>query len=312
MKAHNWDWQRQMGWGAGGAGGDRQSWLVTYLAELECILSIWEGGVDVDGQQGDKDGDKIGDDETGNLVYLRMRKAKLFRSILSLSCLSPLHCLLHLAFGIPTFQSMCFHTFRVLPDIRNIWGDWGLGSLIRCKDASNKLKWMSWFFLLESVAPVPARSNVTQNTKFQDSRPRGPRRNPVAPWALWPLWSDPCFPSPPLSLCFPFSSNITQAPPSAPATGAFFRTGPITEDSSGSSRTTQLRAIHPSPSARSCPQRQSWRLLDGFWWEFAFQRLPSQGAATHEGLLAVDYTRSFSFNSTAWIRRSKRWPGRDL
>ena len=77
-------------------------------------------GVDVDGQQGDKDGDKIGDDETGNLVYLRMRKAKLLRSILSLSCLSPLHCLLHLAFGIPTFQSMCFHTFRVLPDIRNI------------------------------------------------------------------------------------------------------------------------------------------------------------------------------------------------
>ena len=76
--------------------------------------------MDVDGQQGDKDGDKIGDDETGNLVYLRMRKAKLLRSILSLSCLSPLHCLLHLAFGISTFQSMYFHTFRVLPDIRNI------------------------------------------------------------------------------------------------------------------------------------------------------------------------------------------------
>ena len=100
-------------------------------------------------------------------------------------------------------------------------------------------------------------------------------------------------------LVLPFSSNITQAPPAAPATGAFFRTGPITEDSSGSSRVTQLRAIHPSPSARSCPQRQGWRPLDGFWWEFAFQRLPSQGAATHEGLLAVDYTRSFSFNSTA-------------
>ena len=78
----------------------------------------------MDGQQGDKDGDEIGDDETGNLVYLRMkgrmRKAKLFWSILSLSCLSPLHCLLHLAFGIPTFQSMYFHTLRVLPDIRNI------------------------------------------------------------------------------------------------------------------------------------------------------------------------------------------------
>ena len=46
--------------------------------------------------------------------------AKLIRSMPRLSCLSPLHCLLHLAFGIPTFQSMCFHTFRVLPDIRNI------------------------------------------------------------------------------------------------------------------------------------------------------------------------------------------------
>ena len=151
----------------------------------------------------------------------------------------------------------------------------------------HQINWNGWAgFFIGKCGPSACKEQC--DSKYQISRleTRWPPEKPCGTLSTVTLVIRSVLPFSSTLLVLPFSSNITQAPPSAPATGAFFRTGPITEDSSGSSRTTQLRAIHPSPSAsaRSCPQRQSWRLLDGFWWEFAFQRLPSQGAATHEGL----------------------------
>ena len=142
-----------------------------------------------------------------------------------------------------------------------------MGSLIRCKNASNKLKWMSWFFFIGKCGPSACKEQC--DSKYQISRLETPwpPEKPCGTLSSVTLVIRSVLPFSSTLLVLPFSSNITQAPPAAPATGAFFRTGPITEDSSGSSRITQLRAIHPSPSAsaRSCPQRQGWRPLDGWF-----------------------------------------------